>query len=101
MKLKKLKTTLLLLVSIMSVLPSPIVRASECTEVVKACDKALADQDKVIDLKTRQIEVQKEIISAQDKRIVELEKGNNIFSSPWFYLTVGLVVGGFLVGRVK
>jgi hypothetical protein len=79
---------------------SPTSTASECTDVVKACDKALADQDKVINLKTRQIEVQQDIIAAQDTRIVNLEKEkSSIFSNPWFYFGVGVLTGAFVIRK--
>jgi hypothetical protein len=86
----------------MNALPVSIARADDCAPIVKAADRALQDQDKVISLKTRQIEVQDNIIKAQDTRIAKLESdGSNIFKSPTFYLVLGLVVGGALVQRAS
>lgn len=100
-KSKKLKKRLLIVGLSGSVFLSPIVaRAAEdaCTPVVKACDKALADQDRVINLKGRVIEAQENIIKAQDVRLTELEKGKgSIFSNPLLYVVLGMVAGGLLV----
>lgn len=104
MKLKMLKKRLLIVVVSGSVFLSPIATRAEdaCTPVVKACDRALADQDKIINLKGRAIEAQDNIIKAQDIRITELEKKqNSLFSNPLFYVVVGIVAGGVLVGRAK
>lgn len=104
MKLKTLKKRLLIAALIMSAFLNPTATRAEdaCSPVVKACDRALADQDKVIDLKGKLITAQDNIIKAQDTRIVELEKqNNNIFKSPMFYVVIGLVVGGFAVSRAR
>ena len=98
----KLKKMLLIAVLSMSVLQPNIGRSEGCSEVVKACDKALADADRVINLKTRQIEVYEKITTAQDTRIKKLEEdGSNILKSPTFYLVLGIVVGGALIQRSK
>jgi hypothetical protein len=71
---------------------------TECTAVVQACDKALADQDRVISLKTKEVGVYKEIVAAQDTRIAALEKEKGgLLRSPWFYFGLGLVAGGFIM----
>jgi predicted exporter len=105
MRQNKPKSKLLIAALIMSALLPNTARATnddDCAAVVKAADRALADQDKVIDLKTKQITVQNDIILSQDKHITELEKrDSNFFKSPWFYLTLGLVVGGYIAGRTK
>lgn len=106
MKPNKLSKRLMTLALSMSVSLSSIeVRAADdaCTPVVKACDRALADQDRIIDLKTRAITAQDNIIKVQDTHITELEKnsGSSIFKSPLLYVLVGAVVGGYLVGRAK
>jgi len=86
----------------MTSLQTNTARSDDCAPIVKAADRALQDQDKVISLKTRQIEVQDNIIKAQDSRIAKLENdGSNIFKSPTFYLVLGLVVGGALVQRAS
>jgi len=82
-------------------LPTGARAEDACTPVVKACDRALADQDKVINLKTRAIETQQNIIDAQDKRLTKLEEGQSIFKSPLLYVIVGMVAGGYLVSRAK
>lgn len=93
---------LLIAVVTMNVLLPSIGRSEGCTDVVKACDRALQDADKVINLKTRQIEAQDNIINAQDTRIKKLEEdGSNILKSPTFYLVLGLVAGGFLMQRAS
>lgn len=74
--------------------PSTAKAGTSCKDVVKACDKALADQDQVIKHKTYEITEQKKVIAAQDTRIVELEKKNSsLFRSPWLYLGLGLITG--------
>lgn len=86
----------------MSVLLAPTAARADdaCTPVVKACDKALADQDRVIELGRKVEATQSSIIDSQDKQITELNKDKSgLFSSPWFYLTVGLVVGAYVAGR--
>lgn len=71
-------------------------------ECVSKCDKALADQDKVLNLKTQTIEAQKSVIDSQDKTITEMKKANSgLLASPWFYITIGVLVGGFVVGKAK
>lgn len=101
-KQKRLRALLLIAALNTSVLPinTALSETTECTPIVKACDRALADQDKVIDLKTRQIKVQEEIISAQDVRIMKLEKDkDSLFSNPWFYFGVGVVTGAVLLRK--
>lgn len=99
-KLKTLSVTLLIAASLMTSWPSHIARASECTAIVTACDKALADQDRVINFKTRAIEAQQEIIGAQDTRIRILEEDkNSIFKSPWLYFGLGVVTGALLLRK--
>lgn len=101
-KQKKLKIALLIVGLSTSVSLPNIGRSEGCTDVVKACDRALQDSDKVISLKTRQIEAQDNIINAQDTRIKKLEEdGSNILKSPTFYLVLGLVAGGFLMQRAS
>lgn len=71
---------------------------TECTAVVKACDQALQDQDRVINLKTQQIGIYKDIVVAQDTRIAVLEKEKGgLFRSPWFYFGLGVVAGALIV----
>ena len=94
-----LKKKLVIAAVIMSALLPNIARSDDCAPIVKAADKALADQDRVIDLKTRTITSQDKIISAQDVRITELEKGTSLFKSPVFYILVGVVAGAFIVRR--
>jgi len=75
---------------------------TECAAIVKAADRALEEQDKVINLKTRQIESYEKITLAQDTRIKKLEEDNsNILKSPTFYLVLGIVVGGALIQRSR
>jgi len=84
----------------LGLLVGPPARGAEgsCQPLIQACDKALADQDRVINLKTRAIEVHQDIILAQDTRIRELEKDKTgLFSSPWFYFGIGVVAGAFIV----
>lgn len=100
-KKSKMQNLLLLILAVnMTNLPRSIAETTECTPIVKSCDQALKDQDRVIDLKTRQIKVQEEIIAAQDTRITKLEKDkNSLFSNPWFYFGVGLLSGAILLRR--
>jgi len=98
---KPSKALLMLVVSIIS-LQSNIARSEDCAPIVKAADQALAEQDKVINLKTRQIESYEKITLAQDTRIKKLEEDNsNILKSPTFYLVLGIVVGGALIQRSR
>lgn len=117
MRQSKLKKKLLVLVTIGSLLLPSIAKANEdfyiqsmegplvavvsndtVKECVAKCDTALAAQDKVIDLKTRQIEVQKDIIAAQDVRVTQLEKEKGgLLRSPWFYFAIGVVAGGLIM----
>jgi len=70
---------------------------------VDKCDKALADQDKVIELGHKVQATQSDLIALQDKHIADLSKddGGSILKNPILYLFVGAVVGGFLVGRAR
>jgi len=69
-------------------------------ECVQKCDKALADQDKVIELGRKVSATQDAVIAAQDKQITELSKNDgNIIKSPVFWLVVGVAGGLFLGGR--
>lgn len=100
----KLKKKLLTLAVIMSVLLPNTARTAEdaCTPVVNACDKALATQDRVIELGRKVELTQTSIIDAQDKQIQELSKReSSLLSSPWLWLSVGLVVGAYAAGRAK
>lgn len=104
MKQNKLKKMLLIVVLIGTSLFPTIARSNEDDAVgqcISKCDKALADQGKVINFKTRTISSQDETIKAQDVRITELEKGGSIFKSPLLYVVAGMIIGGFLVGRTK
>lgn len=68
------------------------------SEVIQSCDKALTDQDRVIDLKTRTIEAQSNTIAALDTRVAGLEKEKGgLFRSPWLYFGLGIVAGALLV----
>lgn len=83
--------------------PAPLPQQQgPCQDVIAAGRAMKAAGDNVINLKTQEITVQKEIIAAQDTHITELENDkNSVFKSPWFYTTLGLVVGGFLVAKVR
>ena len=99
MKTSKLKRRLLIAAVIGSLLLPSTAKANDpVKECVAKCDAALADQDKVINLKIRQIDAQKEVIDEQDKRIAQLEKEKSgLFSSPWFYFGIGVVAGALIV----
>lgn len=97
-KQSRLNKCLLILLLTMSVSHQSIALAKtdECSPVVAACDKALADQQKVIDLKTKTITEQSNVIAIQSKQIFKLEnKNSGLFASPWFYLTLGILTGAF------
>lgn len=95
-----LRKKLLIVVVSMSVLLPHTARASECTDVVKACDKALQDQDQVINLKTATIKAQSEVIGALDTKVIALEKDkNSIFNNPWLYFGLGVLTGTFLLRK--
>lgn len=100
-KRSKLKTGLLIVAAIGTSLFPITARSNDLDTCIEKGQKALADQDKVIVLKTRTIEAQDKIIAAQDTQITKLADGQSIFKSPLLYTIVGLVVGGFIVARVR
>lgn len=111
MKSFKLKKTLKTLVIIgtlsqpnilMASSPGDDICAPEVKTCIAKCDDALAESNKVVNLKTRAIAAQQSVIDLQDVQIKELaNKKSNLFDNPMFYVVVGLVVGGYAVGRVK
>jgi hypothetical protein len=102
-KSNRLRNSLLIAVLIGTSLFPITARSSDpLQDCIDKGQRAIADQDRVINLKGRAIEAQDQIIKAQDVRITELEKKqNSIFSNPMFYVVIGVVAGGLLVGRTK
>ena len=65
-----------------------------CKETVNSCNKTL-------DLRVKYSEKQGDIVNDQQKYIEQLNKqNNNVFNSPLFYVTIGLI-GGFVLVRSK
>ena len=78
------------------------VAEADCSAVVKACDKALADQDRVIELHKKKDEAYRDLVAAQDTRIKELnDQKPGFFQKPEIWFAVGLIVGAYVVGRTK
>jgi hypothetical protein len=80
---------------------APVVRAdqiSDANHVIEECNKTVQSADKVISLKTREINTQNELIDLQDKQIKDLTGSkNSIFNNPFLYFALGLVVGVVIV----
>lgn len=75
-------------------------RVSACEHVIDEANKTIAAGEKVINLKTREITAQGELIDLQDKQIQNLSKDKGgLFSNPWFMLTLGIITGALLIRK--
>jgi hypothetical protein len=79
---------------------STCVAKGECSDLITAADKAIGQQQRLIDLKTQEIGIQDTIIKAQDTKITELEKKSNLFSSPVTYIVIGILAGVYIRSKI-
>lgn len=73
---------------------------SDANHVIDECNKTVQSADKVINLKTREISTQNELIALQDTQIKDLSKDkNSLFSNPWFFFALGVVTSAVLIKK--
>lgn len=73
--------------------------SDDCKPLIDASDKAIGQQQRLIDLKTQEIAVQDTIVKAQETKITELEKKTNLFNNPLTYVVLSVALGFYLGSR--
>lgn len=68
----------------------------KCSDLIHACDKALADKDAQIGIRDNRIEFDEKMIQEQSKRI---ESQDAWYKSPFLWLFIGGATGAYLMRK--
>lgn len=75
-------------------------QVSDANQVIDQCNKTVETGEKVINLKTREVSAQQDLIALQDTQIKDLSsKQNSIFSNPWVFFALGVVTSAVLIKK--
>lgn len=75
----------------------PRTATAACEDVIRACDKALFDKEKVITLGDLALDQRKQQVESLTKQVEERERQlASPLRNPWFILAIGIVAGGLI-----
>lgn len=73
--------------------------ATECKDVIYACDRAIAAKDEEIQAHKNVIKTQDNINQMLNEKVVKLEESKNaIWNNPFVLIGLG-VIGGFVIAK--
>lgn len=71
-----------------------------CNDVVRSCDKALLDKDKVITLSDLALTQRKDQVEGLNRELQsEKDRNSAFYRQPWFLVVLGAVVGKLVLTK--